>query len=157
MKELLWLAASAYTMEEFKQHMNALKSINSGAHDWLMKIPPNTWARSHFSCRPKGDLLSNNVCESFNQLIKESRDKPILTMMEMIRRQLMKRFQEKREALTTFTGDLCPKIMEKIEEARLGTTTCDVTLAGEEIFEVVIGVKNAIVDIGKRSCTCRKI
>ncbi|XP_071933011.1 uncharacterized protein [Coffea arabica] len=123
LKELLWLAASTYTMKEFKQHMNALKNTNQVAHDWLMKIPPNTWARSHFSCRPK--------------------------------RQLMKAFQEKREAPTTFTGDICPRIMEKIEEARLGATTCDVSLAGKEIFEVVIGLKNAIVDIGKISCTDR--
>ena len=68
----------------------------------------------------------------------------------------MKRFQEKREAFTTFTGDICPRIMEKIEETILGTTTCDVTLASKEIFEVVIGIKNFIVDIRKKSCTYRK-
>ena len=68
----------------------------------------------------------------------------------------MKRFQEKNKAFTIFIGDICPRIMEKIEKTRLGATACDVTLAGKEIFEVVIGVENSIVDIRKRSYTCRK-
>ena len=34
----------------------------------------------------KCNIILNNILESFNAYIKESRDKPSITMMEMIRR-----------------------------------------------------------------------
>jgi hypothetical protein len=42
-------------------------------------------------------MLLNNLAETFIAWIKDARDKPIFTMMEMIRQQLMMRFQQKRD------------------------------------------------------------
>ncbi|KAL3529703.1 hypothetical protein ACH5RR_009025 [Cinchona calisaya] len=114
--------------------------------DW-QKIPPNTWARSYFSCMANCDMISNNISESFNQYIKESKDKPITTMMELIRRQLMKIYQEKKELLGTFTGGACPRIMKQIEEMKFHARNFEPTLAGEGIFEVMRGVR--------KTCNCR--
>ena len=74
--------------------------------------------RSHFNPNSKYDLLCNNICEAFNKYILKARDKPIITILEMIRRILMVRFQTKRELLQKHVarhGDrrqilLCPKI-----------------------------------------------
>jgi hypothetical protein len=40
-------------------------------------------------------MLLNNLAKSFNDLIKEARGKPVLTMVEEIRWQIMARFQQK--------------------------------------------------------------
>lgn len=48
-KELLWKAATATTVPEFKLAMEELKSLKQEAYDWLNLIPPQHWSRSHFS------------------------------------------------------------------------------------------------------------
>ncbi|GJW69637.1 hypothetical protein Tco_0126554 [Tanacetum coccineum] len=66
-KEMLWNAAKATSEGEFKKKMGELKSFNSDAYDWLMKIPLEQWSRAYFSGRAKCDLLINNICEVFNR------------------------------------------------------------------------------------------
>ncbi|KAH7840222.1 hypothetical protein Vadar_014300 [Vaccinium darrowii] len=63
-------------------------------------------------------MLANNISESFNQYIKEARDKPIITMKEMIRRQLMSRFEAKRSWIETSNGIICPKIQSTLKELK---------------------------------------
>ncbi|KAK8577324.1 hypothetical protein V6N13_027603 [Hibiscus sabdariffa] len=44
------------------------------------------WSKSHFSPRSKSAMLLSNLFECFNKMILEARDKPILTLMEMVKR-----------------------------------------------------------------------
>nr|GEW82121.1 zinc finger BED domain-containing protein RICESLEEPER 2 [Tanacetum cinerariifolium] len=60
-KEMLWNAAKATSKGEFKKKMGVLKSFNSDAYDWLMKIPLKQWSRTQFLGRAKCDLLINNI------------------------------------------------------------------------------------------------
>ena len=48
-KELLWKAATATTVPYFQIAMEELKAFSKPCYDWLVKIPPQHWARSHFS------------------------------------------------------------------------------------------------------------
>ncbi|GKD62591.1 hypothetical protein Tco_1300100 [Tanacetum coccineum] len=48
-KEMLWNAAKATSEGDFKKNIGELKSFNSDAYDWLMKIPLEQWSRAHFS------------------------------------------------------------------------------------------------------------
>lgn len=48
-KDLLWRCATATTMQLFKKNMEELKGAKKEVYDWLTKIPPQHWARSHFS------------------------------------------------------------------------------------------------------------
>ncbi|GJT78832.1 mutator type transposase [Tanacetum coccineum] len=60
-------ATKATSKGEFKKKMGELKSFNSDAYDWLMKIPLEQWSRAYFSNRAKCDLLINNIREVFNR------------------------------------------------------------------------------------------
>ncbi|KAK8683942.1 hypothetical protein V6N13_039985 [Hibiscus sabdariffa] len=84
LKDALWKAARATYMKEFTDAMKEIRSISEDAFEWLQK-DPSKWSKSHFGTNCKSDMLLNNFSESFNKMILESRDKPILTMMEMIR------------------------------------------------------------------------
>lgn len=48
-KDLLWKCATALTVPHFQIAMDQLKAFNKDCYDWLAKIPPKHWARSHFS------------------------------------------------------------------------------------------------------------
>ncbi|XP_058217446.1 uncharacterized protein LOC131328526 [Rhododendron vialii] len=136
--------------------MQQIKAINKEAFEWLMKVPANLWSRSMFSTRPKSDMLANNIFESFNQYIKYARDKPIIMMMEMIRRQLMSRLEEKRSWIATCNRVICPKIQSTLEKLKEETRLWEATYAGNGIYEVRDGMMTHVSDLARHSCSCRK-
>ncbi|GJS81959.1 mutator type transposase [Tanacetum coccineum] len=69
-KDLLWKCATATTVSYFNRNMEELKGANKEHYDWLKLIPPQHWARSHFSARPHYDVLLNNMCEVFEVIKK---------------------------------------------------------------------------------------
>ncbi|GJZ83621.1 hypothetical protein Tco_0648794, partial [Tanacetum coccineum] len=66
-KEMLWNAAKATFVGEFKKKIGELKKLKSDAYDWSMKILLKQWNRAYFLGRAKYDLLLNNICEVFNR------------------------------------------------------------------------------------------
>ncbi|XP_077222088.1 uncharacterized protein LOC143855924 [Tasmannia lanceolata] len=155
LKEKMWAAASASTSIEFQQRMAEMEKLDKDAHAYLKKINPTLWSRSAFSTQSKCSLLVNNLSETFNGFILPSRDKPILTMVETIRRLLMRRFQKQRSSMERYGGPICRKIQEKIEKVRM--TACDYHVewsSGDE-YEVHRFGKKFVVNLRERSCGCR--
>jgi hypothetical protein len=64
----------------------------------LDPINPSCWSSYAFGTNCKSNMISNNIVESFNSWIKHARDKPLLTILELIRRQLMNRFSKREGA-----------------------------------------------------------
>jgi hypothetical protein len=64
-------------------------------------------------------------------------------MLEMIRKQLQRRYQVKRDGIKTLMVE---------EEA----TNCLSHYAGDDLFEVEQGRRTYVVDLRKRTCGCRK-
>ena len=89
LKDALWRCAGATTISEFERRMQELKDLDVKAWEYLANINPAQWCKSHFSSRVLCDCLVNNSSESFNTMILETRDKPILAMLEWIRVRLM--------------------------------------------------------------------
>ncbi|XP_027099094.2 uncharacterized protein [Coffea arabica] len=116
MKDMFWAAASAGNEREWKMAMIELEKTNKEAAEWLSRIPPALWSRSHFTGYSKCDILVNNLNESFNNYILEARELPIIGMLEWIRRRLMQRIQTKRSGMQKFQGEICPNIAEKIDK-----------------------------------------
>ncbi|XP_075474846.1 uncharacterized protein LOC142505652 [Primulina tabacum] len=96
-KNALWAAARATRVKEFKRRMEDLKKINHDAYIWLSKKPEQHWSKAYFSTIPKCDILLNNMCECFNSMILDAREKPIISMFKTLRNLLMVRFQTNRE------------------------------------------------------------
>jgi len=72
--------------------MKVIASTDASAYKYLNDANPALWSRHAFSTHSKSDMLLNNLTETFNAWIKKSRDKTLLTMLEMIQMQLMTRF-----------------------------------------------------------------
>ncbi|GKC34882.1 hypothetical protein Tco_1047266 [Tanacetum coccineum] len=88
-KELLWRCASVTTVPYFDKAMQDLKDFNKECFEWLAKIPPHSWSRSHFSGRAKSDILLNNLCECSKVKIFDARMHAINTALETIREYLI--------------------------------------------------------------------
>lgn len=65
----------------------------------------------------KSDHVTNNMTESFNKWVDEVRDKPILTILEHIRRQLMVRMLEKYKQGEDWQDRLTPYARERLNQS----------------------------------------
>lgn len=48
-KDILWRAACTTTRVQFEATMKHMKRLNVDAYNWLAKIDPKHWTRSHFT------------------------------------------------------------------------------------------------------------
>uniref|UniRef100_A0A2N9ILE3 SWIM-type domain-containing protein n=1 Tax=Fagus sylvatica TaxID=28930 RepID=A0A2N9ILE3_FAGSY len=145
-----------YTEFEFDAHMAELKKLSPPAYEYLSKIPVATWSRSKFTKNPKSDLIVNNLSECFNSYILDARDKPILTMLDTIRRKLMKRFQVNRASIAKMSGKLCPNIQVKVEKAGFKASECLLMYSGEGKYEVDYIQQKFVMNLREKSCGCKK-
>ncbi|KAL0408258.1 UNVERIFIED_CONTAM: hypothetical protein Sradi_1760200 [Sesamum radiatum] len=160
LKKLFWKAASTYSVN---QHLRLMKEIETkypekGAeqtpYQWLAEIAPNHWARCYFPTKIKCDVLVNNMNESFNHIILEARELPIIDMFEWIRKKLMTRIQTKKEGMKKYDGVVCPNIIKKVETQRRESRNCFPSWAGEDKFEVMHFMQNHVVYLKDKFCSC---
>ncbi|KAL4291181.1 hypothetical protein GQ457_14G014140 [Hibiscus cannabinus] len=170
LKDVLWKAARSTYVTQFTTTMNEMKAISKDAHDWFVDKAPSMWSKSHFSTRSKCDMLLNNLSECFNMVILEARDKPILTMLEIIRTKMMRRIVQKREEAEKYTGILYPRIQKKLDNQIQNSVTllklemfvhcvsrCRPIYAGNFQYQVECGQgEQHVVNIQKYTCTCRR-
>ncbi|KAK8594980.1 hypothetical protein V6N13_015889 [Hibiscus sabdariffa] len=135
LKDLLWKAGRATYQKEFEDAMAELKVVSNDAFNWLNGKDPSQWSKSHFPSFYKSDMLLSNLSECFNKMILEARDKPILTLMEMVR----------------------TKIMQKIATKKEEADKCWPTHAGGYNYQVSVGPSNQhAVNLESQTCSCRK-
>ncbi|XP_074305314.1 uncharacterized protein LOC141640410 [Silene latifolia] len=153
MKESFWAAARACSRGEFQKEMEGIKFLNKDAHAYLSAIPAKHWSRHAFSTTSKSNMLLNNICESFNAALKEAKDKPIISLMEWIRRYVMKRHYDKRTGAAGFEGRVMPFVTKYLKWVDNETRFCTLIPAFGEEFEVVHRGKQKAVNLTNRTCT----
>ncbi|XP_058181319.1 uncharacterized protein LOC131299757 [Rhododendron vialii] len=155
-KDMFWGAASAYTIPEFNEKMAKIKNVDKKAHEWLLNEVPDVWARAYYNPRSMVNRMDNNMSEGFNTWISEARDKPIVTLVDTIRRQLMVRYVARLDYSSKFKGKLCPSISKNVERKKVNARGLQVIYSGGLVFEVTSANKVYVVDIGEHRCTCRR-
>ncbi|XP_050207567.1 uncharacterized protein LOC126656990 [Mercurialis annua] len=120
--------------------MKVLEDKHEVGFKWIKERPREHWCRALFEEDVKCDILLHNLAEAFNKYILTAREKPVLTMFEMIRTQLMKRINEKQKFGRHIDGELCPKTKKKLAKIN------------------EYGWKFTAIDGGSplRTCTCRR-
>lgn len=92
---LVGKAARAYRLPEFYGVFNEIKMMNASCAEYLIGIGFEHWARVHFKGN-RYNIMTSNIAESWNAVIREARDYPILPLLEFIRSKLMNWFSERR-------------------------------------------------------------
>ncbi|KAL5773557.1 hypothetical protein ACOSQ2_013481 [Xanthoceras sorbifolium] len=110
----LWNATKVGNVAGFHEVMESIKEDSVDAYVWLKAEPVDKWARHCFDPRIKSDHVANNMSECFNSWIKDKRDKPILTLLEHLRRKIMVRLCEKVDLVEKMVDSITPYARNKL-------------------------------------------
>ncbi|KAK4833578.1 hypothetical protein QYF36_007516 [Acer negundo] len=102
----------------FNQWMEKMKTESLLAYNWLAGKDANNWLRAFFKDTVLCDIVCNNMCEVFNAAIIAAQDKPVITMMEMIRNYLMTRLVRKMTELEKLSHQIGPKVFRFVDEIK---------------------------------------
>nr|KAJ0227985.1 hypothetical protein LSAT_V11C100023200 [Lactuca sativa] len=156
-KDHLWRCATATTVPEFEHCMRECSNYDKEACEWLRKIPPKHWSRSHFTGREISGILLNNLCEVFNSKIIEGRDKPIIGCLEYIRQYLMKRICNVMKVMDKAKGPLTPTATTILDVNKSHASRYIARWNGGEKYQVTGAWQDQhVVDVRNNTCTCRK-
>ncbi|KAL0354272.1 UNVERIFIED_CONTAM: hypothetical protein Sangu_1008500, partial [Sesamum angustifolium] len=144
-KDLMWAATRSFLEDGYNNNKNQINVTNAEAYQWLKQIPPELWCKFKMSDKPKCDMLSNTLSESFNNYIKEAREEPILSLLEMLRRQFMCRFQKKRGWIAKYNGNICHRIQSKLDQIKKNTLNFEAIFAGAGTWEILSDVRKVEV------------
>ncbi|KAK0594585.1 hypothetical protein LWI29_037000 [Acer saccharum] len=156
-KQILWAAAKCTTEQGFAQVMEKIRSESVAAYEWLVEKDPVHWSRAYFKDTAMCDMLCNNMCEAFNKAILQARDKPVITLMEMIINYLMKRLVRKRAEVEKWNHDIGPNVFKVVERLKLESSICHPEYSGNFHYQVRgPGDDQHIVNIEKKTCACNR-
>ena len=97
------LAALAYRKEDFERNMRELDSLNPAARAYLEEVGFDRWARS-LAPRSRYQLMTTNISESLNNVFKDVKSEPVVTIAEAFRNKCQEWFNKQREfAISTVT------------------------------------------------------
>ncbi|XP_071740827.1 uncharacterized protein [Rutidosis leptorrhynchoides] len=154
-KNCFWQAAKSYTPEHFAYVMDKIKEGNQEAYTYLLNKQPYNWTRAYFATGFDCDSVENGISECWNSMIRDFRSKPIIQMLEDIRRKVMTRLEEQRVKGQEWTDELCPNVRQKLEHIKHHNRDWEVHNSGYQEFEVLNRNENYTVNLRTKMCTCR--
>ncbi|KAL5778994.1 hypothetical protein ACOSQ2_009731 [Xanthoceras sorbifolium] len=88
LNDKLWHAAQVRSEVGFKEALKFVRRYSVDVVNWLMAEPVDKWTRHAFDCRIKSDHVTNNMSSAYDW-IKDERDNPILTLLELLKRKII--------------------------------------------------------------------
>lgn len=156
LQKMFWKIARSYTIGEYETHMQALKDYNPGAFASLLDTQPKTWSRAFFRVDSCCNDILNNLSESFNKTIRLARRKPLLDMLEEIRRQCMVRNEKRYVIAGRLKTRFTKRAHEEIEKMIAGSQFCVRWMARDNMHEIQHGDDQFCVNMNTNTCGCRK-
>ena len=147
-------AGRAYRLADFYKVFNEIKHLNASCADYLIGIGFEHWACFHFpGCRY--NIMTSNVVESWNVVLRETREYPILALVEFIWAKMMSWFSTRGSTISESLDNFTPKVMEILAVNFESSAGFEV----KKIKHLEYEVRNKEgcsfhVDISKRFCSC---
>ena len=80
-----WFAAKSYRPCEYEAHMHDIRAVNEEAYNYIHGIGRQHWANAFVEGR-QYDMLTQNIVECLNSLLKHNRELPITKVVDEIRK-----------------------------------------------------------------------
>lgn len=151
---LVGKVARAYCLPEFYCVFNEIKMVNASCAEYLIGIGFEHWARVHFTGN-RYNTITSNIAESWNAVLREAREYPILPLVEFIRSKLMNWFAERCTETNNETKQLSPRVAEIIAcsfEHSGGMLANKINTMEYEVKDKDGGSFH--VNLGNKSCSC---
>ncbi|WOL07437.1 hypothetical protein Cni_G16178 [Canna indica] len=155
MRYIISFLSYAPAESEFKRVLNELQAISPPAFQDFIAIGVQNFCEAFISPQCKCEVVTSNICKTFNGCILRARSKLLIDMLEDIRHMLMERMQSKKEMMLKSNDDICPSIRKKLEKNKTETRFCHVTPAANMKFEVQELDRSYVVNLLNHACSCR--
>ena len=107
-------AIRASSTNFFLKAMNGIRKIDEDAFQWLRKLNPKHWSVHAFDKFVKCDHTTNNMRESWNAWLGEMRKAPIITLLEHVRKPMMKAIIQRQQTCLKQPSDVLVFINKKM-------------------------------------------
>lgn len=147
-------AARAYRKSSFHEYFGEIEKASPECAEYLTRIGLHHWTRSH-SFGERYNVMTSNVAESLNAVLKEARELPIVSLLEFIRGTLRAWFSKRRDKAANQTYHITPKVAELIQATHERSPSLDVQKINELNYEV--STRSGMifhVDFSEKTCTC---
>ncbi|XP_010506952.1 PREDICTED: uncharacterized protein LOC104783503 [Camelina sativa] len=135
-KNLFWGVAYSYHEGEYEKNMQMVHAYDPAAYEALLVTEPRRWCRAFFNPESHCADVHNNLSETFNRTIKMARTKPVITMLEDIRRQAMTRISLRWLKEFKLDSHLTPITLAILEKARKDKKYCKPLCSNKYLYEV---------------------
>ena len=153
--KLYFRATYMYRVEEFDHEMAELKATHRKVYDELLEVGVEKFSRVH-SPRKRYHMMTTNIAESINSCLLAIRKLPITSIAEFIRDLLQRWFHDRRSNAREMPTFLTHYADLHIKQRVLPSERCEVHPIDFHRFKVEDKWEGAIVDLEKRSCSCRE-
>ncbi|XP_052299813.1 uncharacterized protein LOC127903144 [Citrus sinensis] len=149
-------AVKTYGHEEFKKQLEGLWQLHADAADYLENnVSTCNWARSEFEGR-RYSILTTNIAENVNSLLREPRKFPITHLVDHFRKTLQQWFYDRKITAESMSTRLTTWADEIVSDRRTLAERMTVRPVAQYRFHVLGGgIKEGIVDIREKTCSCR--
>ncbi|KAL0714160.1 hypothetical protein Bca4012_021139 [Brassica carinata] len=151
---LMSAAARAFTLTEFNKKFIEIQKISLACAAYLVDLGFDKWTRAHFKGK-RYNIMESNIAESWNGVIKEAREYPLITMFKYIRTTVMGWLALRRAQANREKGTLTPNVRKLVEENYELSTGLAVRDIAELEFQVHDNTGECFtVKLGPGSCSC---
>lgn len=129
---------------------------NQAVKDYVKDIGEYRWSRVHAS-RGRWTLMTTNLCESWNAVIRKIKGLPVCDLIDKIRRYLMKEWSKRRDLSNKWDQTYPPNITKLLKERWLVSHKCQSAKSRDDKYEVWETNSRVVVvvDLEKGTCDCR--
>lgn len=147
-------AAYAYTKGDFHYLFDEIEASDPEVAEYLRKADFKKWSRA-YSLANRYNMMTSNLAESINSLLKESREYPIVCLFDTIRMIMTRWFTERREEGTRHIHLSTFKVGEKMKELyNLKSRWLEVSKINDLEYEVKGDTRDQVVNFQNRHCSC---
>lgn len=123
--------------------------------EYLWKADARKWSRAYAPAN-RYNIMTSNLAESLNSLLKASREYPIACLLETIRSTLTRWFLERREEAGSHRHPVTKNVSIKMKELyNESSRWLEAAQVNEFQFEVKGDRLKHVVHLGRRECSCR--
>ncbi|XP_070049502.1 uncharacterized protein [Nicotiana tomentosiformis] len=122
--DLIWMATTNHQEHKFRRHMESIRQEDEAAYRWLMRHKPEKWTL-HADGGRRWEIVTTNMSESFNGLLKSARRLPVTAMVRMSFKEMAGRFVERAAAATSLMErgvEFMPQPMKRFEKIQAKST-----------------------------------
>ena len=144
-----------YRKSDFQKQMKQLNKCSPKAYQKLTELGIERWSRAFCPVR-RYELMTSNIAENINSVLRHARKLPICSLIEFIRDRLQKWFYERREDAASIEKPLSPTAFEYVQKSLDASQHMNVIPVDKLTYHVKGLHKERLVNLKRKSCTCRR-